>query len=185
MAKALLFLADGFEEVEALATVDVLRRGGVELTTAAVAAGCEVTGAHGIKVIADKNISEAAAIADEADAVICPGGMPGSENLKNSDKVINIVKDAFRKGKIVAAICAAPMVLEAAGVLKDKNFTMYPGMQNYAPSGKYHDNIFAVKDGNIITGAGPAAAFQFALTILEELTNGETAKNVASGMLIK
>ncbi len=187
MKKVVLFLADGFEDVEALGTVDILRRGGVEVTIAGVTssdvAGMQITSSHNIKVIADidaKNIN-----VSEYDAIICPGGMPGATNLRDSDIVINAVQSAYNTKKLVAAICAAPMVLEKAGILAGKNFTMYPGMENYAPSGKYNNKELVVKDDNIITGAGPFATFKFALSILAILCSEDVSNNVASGMLVQ
>lgn len=181
MKKAVIFLADGFEEVEALAPVDILRRGGVDVTIAGVT-GMQVVSSHNVKVMADKDVKEIKT--DDYDAFICPGGMPGAVNLRDSI-VTDIIKEAYGKGKIVSAICAAPMVLDKAGVLADKDFTMYPGMQNYAPSGSYKSNKFVIKDGRVITGAGPAAAFEYAFELLAELQGKEISLKVAEGMLFK
>lgn len=181
MKKAVIFLANGFEDIEALATVDILRRGGVDVTIAGVT-GEIVTSSHNLKVVADKLADDIKAA--DYDAVICPGGMPGATNLRDSQKVLDTIKEAYNAGKIVAAICAAPMVLEKAEILKDKDFTMYPGMENYAPSGKYHGNTYVVKDGTVITGAGPAATFDYAFEILANLQGKEIANQVAQGMLI-
>ena len=139
MKKAVVFLANGFEDIEALATVDILRRGGVDVTTAGVT-GDTVTSSHNVQVLSDKSVSNINAA--DFDAVICPGGMPGATNLRDSDKVVSVIKEAYDAGKIVAAICAAPMVLEKAGVLQGKNFTMYPGMESHAPSGNYKNNVY-------------------------------------------
>lgn len=182
MKKAVIFLADGFEDMEAVGVIDVLRRGGINVTIAGVT-GQTVTSSHNMKVIADEVIDNINA--NDYDAVICPGGMPGSTNLRDSSKVINLVQECYKKGGYVCAICAAPMVLEKAGILSGKNFTMYPGMaDNFAPSGKYHSDKLVVKDGNIITGAGPAAVFSFGLNILSVLRDNETADAIADGMLI-
>ncbi len=182
MKKAVIFLANGFEDIEALATVDILRRGGVDVTIAGVT-GEIVTSSHNLKVVADKLADDIKAA--DYDAVICPGGMPGATNLRDSDKVVSVIKEAYDAGKIVAAICAAPMVLEKAGVLQGKNFTMYPGMESHAPSGNYKNNVYVVQDGSVITGAGPAATFEFALTIVSNLQGKDIADQVAQGMLIK
>lgn len=182
MKKVLVFLADGFEEIESLATVDILRRGGLDVTIVGVT-GKTVTGSHNVQVIADKMIDEI--MGDDFDAAICPGGMPGAENLRNNENVVKLIQKSYNKGNITAAICAAPMVLEKAEILKDKNFTMYPGMENYAPSGKYNSKEFVVKSDNVITGAGPAATFNFALEILANLTSKDNADTVAKGMLLK
>ena len=118
MAKVLLLLAPGFEEIEALGTCDVLRRLGVEVTLAALD-GREVAGAHGVRVVADAEL--AALEVAKFDAVVLPGGMPGAVNLL---AVKDLVRDFAEKGKVTAAICAAPLVLSAAGVLKGRTFTM-------------------------------------------------------------
>lgn len=180
MKKAVVFLADGFEDIEALAPVDILRRGGVDVTIAGVT-GMQVVSSHNVKVLADKDVKEIKS--DDYDAFICPGGMPGAANLRDNSIVIDIIQEAYSKGKIVSAICAAPMVLDKAGVLADKNFTMYPGMQNYAPSGSYKSNELVVKDGKVITGAGPAAAFKYGFELLANLQGEEIASQVAEGML--
>ncbi len=182
MKKAVIFLADGFEEIEALSTVDILRRGGVDVTIAGVT-GEIVTSSHNVKVIADVKAETINAL--DYDAVICPGGMPGAVNLKESSIVIKTIQEAYKNGKIVAAICAAPMVLEKAEILKGKDFTMYPGMENHAPSGKYHNDTYVCTDGSVITGAGPAASFMYAFEILSKLAGSDKAKEVADGMLIK
>ena len=182
MKKAVVFLADGFEDIEALAAVDILRRGGVDLTIAGVT-GMQVVSSHNVKIMADKDVKDIKT--DDYDAFICPGGMPGASNLRDSSIVIDIIKEAYGKGKIVSAICAAPMVLDKAGILADKDFTMYPGMENNAPSGSYKNDKFVVKDGKVITGAGPAAAFEYAFELLAELQGKEIASQVAKGMLFK
>lgn len=182
MKKAVIFLANGFEDIEALATVDILRRGGVEVTIAGVTDEI-VTSSHNLKVVTDKKIDEIKA--EDFDAVICPGGMPGASNLRDNQQVLEIVQKAYNSGKVVAAICAAPMVFERAEILKGKDFTMYPGMENYAPSGKYNSSKLVVKDGSVITGAGPAATFEYAFEILANLQGREIANQVAQGMLLK
>ncbi len=182
MKKAVVFLADGFEDIEALGTVDILRRGGVEVTIAGVT-GDIVTSSHNIKVMVD-TLVDTISVTDY-DAFVCPGGMPGAVNLKDNDKVINLLQQAYSSNKLVAAICAAPMVLERAEILKGKDFTMYPGMESYAPSGNYSSNNLVVKDGSVITGAGPAATFSYAFEILSYLMGQEKADEVAKGMLLK
>ncbi len=182
MKKAVVFLADGFEEIEALGTVDILRRGGIDVTVAGVT-GEIVTGSHNIKVITDMKVENVKPA--DYDAFICPGGMPGAVNLKDNDKVLNLIQEGYKNNKLVSAICAAPMVLEKAGVLNNKNFTMYPGMQDNAPSGKYKDNTYVCTDNNVVTGAGPAATFMYALEILSQLQGSQKAEEVKKGMLIK
>ena len=181
MKKAVLFLADGFEEIEALGTADLLRRAGISVDIAGLKEG-HLTGANHVKVIPDINISQVNP--DDYDAFICPGGMPGAENLKNNQQVINLISNAFKTGKLTAAICAAPMVLDTAGILNNKNFTVYPAMKNEINTGNYYDKP-AVVDGNIITGSGPGATFHFAFAIIEYLIDKTAADTVKSGTLFK
>lgn len=176
---AVLFLADGFEEVEALATVDVLRRAGVDVTIAGVT-GEECVGAHGIKVCTDKKVEDV--VFEDYDAFICPGGGQGAENLKNSPIVKSLLLSAFDSDKLVAAICAAPMVLEAAGFMNGKKCTIYPGMEGCLDEAKYIDQNIVI-DNNIITAAGPAITFDFAFKLVEYLVGKNIADRVATDML--
>ncbi|MBR2641895.1 MAG: DJ-1/PfpI family protein [Lentisphaeria bacterium] len=160
-----VLLADGFEEIEALAPADVWRRLGFEVLLAAVGASGTVTGAHGITVKADARLAEIPT--DTLDAVILPGGMPGSKNLRDNERVLALVRAMVAENKITAAICAAPIVLEKAGVLKGIRYTMYPGFEaemSSRPTG----NLTEVC-GNIITGKGPGAAFAFAACVAKAL----------------
>ena len=127
MKKAIVFLANGFEEMEALGTVDILRRGGIEVQTVSITADPIVTGAHQVPVTADTTIDKA--VLNDADALILPGGMPGASNLNNSETVKEALLQQYREGRIVAAICAAPMVLGGLGLLKGRNATCYPGFE--------------------------------------------------------
>lgn len=180
--KNFLFLADGFEEIEALATVDILRRGGLELTTVSIKHDNFVTGAHGITVQADQTFKEPDF--SDSDWLILPGGMPGATHLHEFGALNDLLKVHSQKGRI-AAICASPaVVLSATGVLKDKKATCYPGFETLliAAGAKYLDERVVV-DGNIVTANGPSSATNFALEILR-LTKGDlAAQEVASGML--
>ena len=154
-----VFLADGFEEMEALAPVDILRRAGVKVKTVGVT-GEIVTGSHLIPVKSDITVDKIE-LDHELDMIVLPGGMPGSKNLRDEDRVLQLVRTMAAEGKIAAAICAAPIVLEKAGVLNGVRYTMYPGFEaemSSAPTG----NLTEVC-GNIITGKGPGAAFAFVL----------------------
>lgn len=183
MKKAVVFLAEGFEDMEAVGVIDILRRGGVDVTIAGVT-NQTVTSTHNMKIVADTVIDNINP--SDYDAMVCPGGMPGSTNLRDSSKVVSLIQECNKNGGYVCAICAGPMVLEKAGVLSGKNFTMYPGMAaDFAPSGKYHADKLVVKDGNVITAAGPAAINSFGLNILAALIDNDTAKKIAEGMLIK
>jgi len=171
MKKAIVFLAEGFEEVEALTVVDVLRRGGVEVTTMSITEDPYVDGAHGIEVLAD------------ADMLVLPGGMPGASNLRGSAVVCSSVQSFVSAGKLVGAICAAPYVLGELGVLNGKKATCYPGFED-----KLHGAAYTAtrvqRDGNIITGNGPSSALPFALALLAAIAGEDTAQQVADGMLV-
>jgi len=163
MSKVLLLLAPGFEEIEALGTCDVLRRLGMEVTTAALK-GREVAGAHGIRVVADAELKDVDA--GSFDAVVLPGGMPGAVNLLEAK---DLVLAFAREGKVTAAICAAPLVLSAAGLLKGRTFTMYPGMGKYLAPGEEPTGRLVECDGTVVTGKGPGATFFFAAAVARAL----------------
>ncbi len=163
MSKVLLLLAPGFEEIEALGTCDVLRRLGIEVVLVGVD-GREVAGAHGIRVAADAPLSEISSA--DFDAVVLPGGMPGAVNLL---KVKDLVLEFAREGKVTAAICAAPIVLSAAGVLKGRVFTMYPGFGKYLKPGEEPTGRLVETDGTVVTGKGPGATFYFAAAVARAL----------------
>jgi len=181
MVKALVFLAAGFEEIETVTIVDILRRAGVDVTVAGLKPNM-VEGAHGIKVAPDKNIDDVKV--EDFDAVIAPGGNPGYKNLRKDPRVIDMVKKAFSSNKLVAAICAGPTVLSDAGILKGKACTIYPGMDEEleAGGGKPKHDIVVV-DGNIITSRGPATALPFALKLAEKLAGKQVAEAVSKKTL--
>lgn len=184
MKKSFLFLADGFEEVEALGTLDVLRRGGVDVQSVSVYDYREVKGAHGIVVAADLLLKEVKE--EEADFLIFPGGMPGAQNLSECSLLMEMLKSHFGKKKPIAAICAAPaLVLGKLPLDKKVRMTCYPGFEEFLPNIEVRKEG-VVEDGNIITGRGPAYAFAFGLAILSYLTGSEQkAQEVAEGMLLK
>ncbi len=177
-----LFLAEGFEEIEALTPVDVLRRAGLELKTVAVGENKTVKGAHGIEVVADMTENEVEI--DTPEAVILPGGMPGTLNLENSEVVIETVARAMMGGSLVCAICAAPSILGICGYLKHRNATCYPGFEQYLDGATFVDER-VVRDGNIITAKGMGCAAEFALSIVEALCGKEKADEVATSAIIK
>ena len=173
MTSVIVFLAEGFEEIEASTIIDVLRRSKIKVTIVNLISK-EVKGAHSIKIISDVNINEV--ILEHFDAVILPGGSPGNKNLKDNKKVIEIIKEAFSKNKLIAAICAAPAVLSETGILEGKKCTIYPGMESeLKKGGGIPQKDWIVEDGNIITSQGPATALPFAIKIVEKLINKETA----------
>jgi 4-methyl-5(b-hydroxyethyl)-thiazole monophosphate biosynthesis len=170
--KVLILLADGFEEIEAITTVDILRRADLEVTTAGVGKP-NVTGAHGLEVKSD---SEIGSCKDVPDAIVLPGGMPGVNNLAASKDVNDLIKKAHEGGKIIAAICAAPSyVLAPTGVIDGKEVTCYPGCEDLLKGKAKFVDKKVVVDGNIITSKGPGTASDFALKIVETLM-GESAK---------
>lgn len=177
-----VFLADGFEEVEALATVDVLRRCGIEVQTVSISYSEEVTGAHGIIVKADKVLDYS--MLQDADFLILPGGLPGATNLRDCEALQEVLKRHAAKGGNLAAICAAPMVLGGLGLLEGKEATCYPGFEKYMIGAK-PGSLPVVQDGNVITGKGPAFAFAFGLKIAEAIKGKEVARDVAAGMLLQ
>ncbi len=180
-----LFLADGFEEVEALGTIDVLRRAGMEVSTVSINAGLEVTGAHGVTVKADRLIADLDA-ATEAEWLICPGGLPGATNLAACEKLSDMLRAQNAAGRNIAAICASPaMVLAPLGLLEDRRATCYPGCEQLVTTVTVMTGNPVETDGNITTGNGPANTFAFALAIAAQSQGKETADAVASGMLLR
>jgi 4-methyl-5(b-hydroxyethyl)-thiazole monophosphate biosynthesis len=181
LKSALVLLAEGFEEIETCTIIDVLRRCNVHVVTAGLTPS-PIMGGHGVSIVADEGVEEVSS--EDFDAVICPGGAPGFQNLRNDKRVLNLIRKAFQKGKLVAAICGAPVVLSDAGVLAGKECTIYPGMEKELEEGSGRPKKDAVViDGNIITSRGPATAFQFALALGEELAGKERRKEVAKATL--
>ena len=173
-----MFLADGFEEIEALAVVDILRRGGVGINTVSITKEQVVTGAHGIPVVADITYKK---LADEAECVILPGGLPGTTNLGKSRVVEQTVKEALEKGGVIAAICAAPSVFYDYGLLDGKKATSYPDYKDYMKNCVYTGKAVEV-DGNIVTSRGAGTAHLFGFKLLEMLRGKETAEKIQNAM---
>jgi len=172
-------LAEGFEEIEAVTIIDVLRRADLAVKTCYLQ-GPEVTGAHRLTVKADLNID--AADAARCAMVVLPGGMPGSSNLAEDQRVLNLVKSVDRSGGYVAAICAAPMVLAAAGVIGGKRATCYPGFESKLDGASVSKDKVVV-DGKMVTGNGPGSAVPFALKLVELLRGKAIADDLAKGLL--
>lgn len=181
MKKVLVMLADGFEVIEALSVVDVCARANIECHTCSIGEK-EVISSHDIKIIADKSLQDGGLLT--YDAIILPGGMPGATNLKNSVRVVELVKEYYSSGKIVGAICAAPIVLAKAGIVDGRLITSYPGFREQLGNCIYKEDELVVVDNNIITSRGPATALAFALEIITKLGYEEEAKNIKEGMLI-
>jgi 4-methyl-5(b-hydroxyethyl)-thiazole monophosphate biosynthesis len=172
MKKVLITLAEGFDEIEALATADVLKRAGLEVVLAGLP-GTMVKGRSGIKVMTDKRIDEVDS--KDFDCLVLPGGNPGYINLGKSKKVVELINEFDRQKKQIAAICAAPSILAKAGILDDRRATIYPGMEREVPrprSGK------VVIDGHIITSQGPGTTLDFALEIVKALLGKSQADEV-------
>lgn len=177
-----LFLAEGFEEVEAIATLDVLRRAGVEVKTVGVT-GPVVTGSHGVPVTADL-APEDAIMGQDLDGVILPGGMPGTKNLEASDLVKDFLRYCRERGLLMAAICAAPSVLGHLGYLNGKKATCFPGFETEL-QGAVFTGDSVTEDGNVITGNGAGAAHLFGEAIAARYVGREAAHNVLVNMQFK
>ena len=183
MAKVYVFLADGFEDVEALIPVDVLRRGGVEVVTVSTTDFPLVESAHGVSIEADLQFDQCDF--SDADLLMLPGGMPGAANLYAHVGVCKAVCDQVAAGRKVSAICAAPaVVLAPLGLLEGKRATCYPGFEQAREGATYTADLVTV-DGNITTAEGPAAAFPYAYELLSQLVSKEVSDQVAEGMRFK
>lgn len=174
-----VFMADGTEEVEALAPIDVLIRGGFNVKTVGVT-GLTVTTSHNIKITCDCTVDNLEA--ENIEAIIIPGGMPGTINIENSAKVHKIIDKAAAEDKLICAICAAPSVLGHKHLLEDKYATAFPGFEKDLYGAKSPVDNYVVKDGNIITARGVGVALEFGLKILEALTDSHTAAETAAAM---
>lgn len=180
MKRVILPLADGFEEVEAITVIDVLRRAGVEVMTVSVTGNLYVTGSHHITVKADSLFQSSGY--PEAGMIVLPGGMPGAANLDCHEGLKYLLGEFNRQGKYLAAICAAPMVLGNMKLLENKRATCYPGFEKYLEGARLSDDG-VVHDHNIITGKGAGFAMPFSLKLAEILSGHETASAVAAKML--
>lgn len=180
MAKVYEFLANGGEEIEALAVVDILRRGGVDVTTVSITGSKSVVMSHNITIMADTTIEEADL--SDADMLLLPGGMPGAANLLEHEGVREALLAQMAEGKRIGAICAAPMVLGQLGLLEGKRATCYPGFEQYLNCAEYTHDLFTI-DGNIITGEGPAAAFPYAYAILSMFAPADVVEGLKEGMI--
>lgn len=180
MKNALVPLADGFEDIEAVAVIDILRRGGVDVVTAALGPKRSARSAHGIHIETDAMLADV--IDRRWDAIVLPGGGEGTANLMACEPLAErLRRQKFGDGGLVCAICAAPTVLAAAGVLEDEDVTCYPTCAD--EMGRPVADAPAVADGQIITGRGPGAAITFALAVLAHLVDEDTALSVAEGMV--
>ena len=181
MKKVFIFLADGFEEIEAIAPIDILRRAELDVVTVSISDSKTVTGAHGIKVEADQLFTETTF--GENDYYVLPGGYDGMLNLSAHQGVNELLKKQHSEGKKLAAICASPSVLGKLGILEGKEAICYPGFEGKL-TGTVISKKSVVEDGNVITGKGPGVAVQFALKIVESLKGKETASQVSDSLML-
>ena len=184
MASVLIPLAEGFEELEAVALIDVMRRGGIEVRVAYIEDelhhGRVVTGANGIGVQADTSLKNI--ISDDFDMMVLPGGWGGTYALAENARVLELLKE-FKANKVVGAMCAAPYVLKKAEVLGN-NYTCYPGSKDEIDQPGYRDDLKVVEDGNVMTSQGPGTAVCFGLAIVKRLVGEESMQTVKEGMLL-
>lgn len=181
MPKVAVILADGFEEVEAMAIVDILRRADIDVVIAGLHDGI-VTSARNVRVIPDTIIDSVKA--ENFDMVVLPGGQPGSDNLNKDKRVKDLIIDFHAKKKFTGAICAAPYVLANAGVLKGKHATSYPTYMDKLGSAVYEEKT-VVEDGNILTSRGPGTALCFGLALVRKLLGEEKAQKIKEAMLVR
>lgn len=180
MKKVSIFLAPGFEEVEALTPVDLLRRAGAQVTIVSIGEEKAVTGSHQITVTADK-LFEEMDFSDQ-DMLILPGGQPGTNNLKACKKLRDLLENANNKEKLLAAICAAPTVFGDMGLLKGKKATCYPGCEDGLIEAEYMTDR-VVTDGNITTSRGVGTAIPFALSLIEQLFGKEKSEEIRTSIV--
>ncbi len=177
------YVAQGFEETEMIYPLDLCRRAGLEAKTVSVTTDKAVTGSHGITVTADMTVFDAEYNHEGADAVVLPGGMPGTLNLEKSEAVQKAIRSAFENGRFLCAICAAPLVLGKAGLLKGKKAVCYPGFEKYL-TGAENVPDKCVRDGKVITAVGAGAAHLFGLEIISALASQEEAENIKNAILL-
>lgn len=181
MADVLVPLAKGFEEIEAVTIIDVLRRGGIEVVVSSIGEHAHVEGAHGMVLVSDSDIKNVNA--DVFDMIVLPGGWDGTYALAENEHVLKLLKEMDAKGKDIAAICAAPYALNKAGVLKP-NFTCYPSVEEQIDMEGYQgDKANVIQEGNVMTSRGPGTAMCFALEIVKKLEGQEQYEKIKAGLL--
>lgn len=180
--KALVLVANGTEEIEAVVTIDTLVRAKINVTVASVDAGEMIKCSRGVRIVADTNVSDVAG--SEFNVIVMPGGLQGANTFKESAKVKEIVGQFFAEGKLVAAICAAPTAFVKWGMAKGKKVTSYPSFkEEFKDHWTYLDERVVV-DGDLITSRGPGTSFEFALAIIEKLKGKEAMETVRDSMLV-
>ena len=183
MAKIYVFLANGFEDIEALAPVDILRRGGQDVVTVSVTGSEYVESAHGVEVKADVWFSDVESF-DDADLLVFPGGMPGAANLDMHHELGEVLLRHTGRDGLIGAICAAPLVLGRRGLLEGRRATCYPGFEQYLEGAEYTREL-VTEEGNIVTAEGPAAAFEFGYRLLARFVSAEQVDALREGMRYK
>jgi len=171
-------LANGFEEIEALTIVDVLRRAGIEVETVGIV-GSVIQGAHGVKVMTDKRLMEVRA--DQYDAIVLPGGS-GYKNLARSSILMKMLKEFNARNKVIGAICAAPAILAKEGLLDDKRATIYPGMEKQL---SYPRGNRVVVDGNIVTSQAPGTAMELSLALVKKLLGDKAMQKLKRELVVE
>ena len=180
MKKVLVPLAAGFEELEAVTIIDLLRRAGIEVTVAGLDDDL-ITGSRGTRILPDKTIDSASSSA--YDMIVLPGGLPGADNLNDDSRIHDLLQLMAKNGRYIAAICAAPKVLASAGLLKNKEMTSYPAsLSGIDVTGMHNTGKAVVVDGNIITSRGPGTAMDFALQLIQLLAGDSVSKQVEEGL---
>ena len=181
MVNVLVPLAEGFEELEAITVIDLLRRANFNVTTAGLDAN-PVRASRQNVIIPDTSIDQV--MQDQFDLIVLPGGLPGADNLRDNEQVQHLIKQQHNQNKTIAAICAAPKALAEAGVLEGKKITCYPGALDQTDSSSFSISGKAIEiDGNIITSRGPGTAMEFALSLIEQLADRELRDTVAGQMV--
>jgi 4-methyl-5(b-hydroxyethyl)-thiazole monophosphate biosynthesis len=181
MQKALIFLASGFEEIEAVTVIDLLRRANIEVNVCGLLRD-QVKGSHNITILVDSYYQDVNP--DEYDVVILPGGQPGTKNLIENETILKWIKQRNSQKKLVAAICAAPTVFQVAGILESKKVTVYPNEKNQFPKNNYVE-CDVIQDENMITSRSAGVAIEFSLKLIEALKGAETAKEIADKILYR
>lgn len=181
MTKALVLVANGSEEMEAVITIDVLRRASWQVTVAAVNSDLTLTCSRGVRIQADAHLH--AIDADTYDIIILPGGKAGAEQFAADEDVQALLKTFDQAGKTIAAICAAPLALHAADLLRHRQYTCYPGIESDITTGK-HCNQRLVQDENIVTSQGPGTAFEFALALVAKFQDQQAADTLHQQMVL-
>lgn len=182
----LFLLADGCEETEAITVIDLLRRANVQVTTCSVTDNCLIHGAHGIDFQSDSTLASEGtpdSLAAQFDLIACPGGMGCMQTLATNSRVLETFRAFAKANRLYGAICASPAVLDAAGLLEGKKYVCYPGIHRQIKRGTYVPDTPALRDGNLITGSGPATAMAFALLLIEALAGQSVRNHVADALL--